>query len=204
MNLNKMLNLTGMVALVTGGGNGIGCGSARILAEAGADVVIGDVNLAAAEEVAEDIRGMGRKALALKCDVTKEADLMNFVVPYMKQAGYGSIVNITSMGSINRSPNMSAYASSKAALNHMTANLAMDFGPDVRINAVGPGAVETQALASVLTPEIEKKMLEHTPIKRLGEVEDIAGAVLFFAAPISSWITGQVLFVNGGGVQTLD
>ena len=79
MNLNKMLNLTGMVALVTGGGNGIGCGSARILAEAGADVVIGDVNLAAAEEVAEDIRGMGRKALALKCDVTKEADLMNFV-----------------------------------------------------------------------------------------------------------------------------
>ena len=230
MNLNKMLNLTGMVALVTRGGNGIGCGSARILAEAGADVVIGDVNLAAAEEIAEDIRGMGRKALALKCDVTKEADLMNFVeratveyfehifkvnvfsawrlcqlvVPYMKQAGYGSIVNITSMGSINRSPNMSAYASSKAALNHMTANLAMDFGPDVRINAVGPGAVETQALASVLTPEIEKKMLEHTPIKRLGEVEDIAGAVLFFAAPISSWITGQVLFVNGGGVQTLD
>ncbi|MFR7812816.1 MAG: SDR family oxidoreductase, partial [Butyricimonas faecihominis] len=130
--------------------------------------------------------------------------LCQLAVPYMKQAGYGSIVNITSMGSINRSPNMSAYASSKAALNHMTANLAMDFGPDVRINAVGPGAVETQALASVLTPEIEKKMLEHTPIKRLGEIEDIAGAVLFFAAPISSWITGQVLFVNGGGVQTLD
>lgn len=255
MDLNKMLNLTGMVALVTGGGNGIGCGSTRILAEAGADVVIGDVNLAAAEEVAEDIREMGRRALALKCDVTRDADLMNLVertivefgklnilvnnvgvggggrenpfrvtveyferifkvnvfsawrlcqlaVPYMKQAGYGSIVNITSMGSINRSPNMSAYASSKAALNHMTANLAMDFGPDVRINAVGPGAVETQALASVLTPEIEKKML--APIKRLGEIEDIAGAVLFFAAPISSWITGQVLFVNGGGVQTLD
>ena len=94
---------------------------------------------------------------------------------------------------------MSAYASSKAALNHMTANLAMDFGPDVRINAVGPGAVE-----SVLTPEIEEKMLAHTPIKRLGEIDDIAGAVLFFAAPISGWVTGQVLFVNGGGVQTLD
>lgn len=73
MDLNKMLNLTGMVALVTGGGNGIGCGSARILAEAGADVVIGDVNLAAAEEVAEDIREMGRRALALKCDVTRDA-----------------------------------------------------------------------------------------------------------------------------------
>ena len=47
-------------------------------------------------------------------------------------------------------------------------------------------------------------MLSHTPIKRLGEAEDIAGAVLYFAAPISNWVSGQTLFVNGGGVQTLD
>jgi 7-alpha-hydroxysteroid dehydrogenase len=99
---------------------------------------------------------------------------------------------------------MSAYAASKAAINHMTANLAFDFGPEVRINAVGSGAIKTAALASVLTPEIEKTMLSHTPIKRLGEVEDIAGAVLYFASPISEWVSGQVLFVNGGGVQTLD
>jgi 7-alpha-hydroxysteroid dehydrogenase len=69
---------------------------------------------------------------------------------------------------------------------------------------VGPGATKTKALASVLTPEIEKTMLAHTPIKRLGEVEDIAGAVLYFAAPVSEWVSGQVIFVNGGGVQTLD
>ncbi len=75
-----------------------------------------------------------------KVNVFSAWRLCQLVVPYMKQAGYGSIVNITSMGSINRSPNMSAYASSKAALNHMTANLAMDFGPDVRINAVGTGS----------------------------------------------------------------
>ena len=56
----------------------------------------------------------------------------------------------------------------------------------------------------MLTPEIEAKMLAHTPIKRLGEVSDIAGAVLYFAAPISTWVSGQVLMVNGGGVQTLD
>jgi len=123
----------------------------------------------------------------------------------MQKSGYGSIVNITSMGSINKSPNMSAYASSKAALNHMTANLAHDYGPHgIRLNAVGPGATRTAALASVLTPEIEEKMLAHTPIKRLGTVEDIAGAVLYFAAPVSEWVSGQVLFVNGGGVQTLD
>ena len=56
----------------------------------------------------------------------------------------------------------------------------------------------------VLTPEIEKKMLEHTPIQRLGEADDIAGAMLYFAAPLSEWVSGQTIFVNGGGVQTLD
>lgn len=100
---------------------------------------------------------------------------------------------------------MSAYAGSKAALNHMSANLAFDYGSDgIRVNCVGPGATKTAALASVMTPEIEAKMLAHTPIKRLGEVSDIAGAVLYFAAPVSEWVSGQVMFVNGGGVQTLD
>lgn len=131
--------------------------------------------------------------------------LSQLCAPEMKKSGYGSIINITSMGSINKSPNMSAYASSKAALNHMSANLAHDYGPfGIRVNCVGPGATKTAALASVLTPEIEAKMLAGTPIKRLGEVEDISGAVLYFAAPVSSWVSGQVLFVNGGGVQTLD
>ncbi len=131
--------------------------------------------------------------------------LCQLVAPHMKEAGYGSIINISSMASINKSIAMSAYASSKAAINHLTANLAFDFGPlGIRINAVGPGAVKTHALSTVLTPEIEEKMLAHTPIHRLGEVEDIAGAVLYFASPISQWVSGQTLFVNGGGVQTLD
>ena len=131
--------------------------------------------------------------------------LSQLCAPEMKKSGYGSIINITSMASINKSPNISAYASSKAALNHMTANLAHDYGPlGIRMNAVGPGATKTQALKKVLTQEIEAKMLAGTPIKRLGEVEDIAGAILYFAAPVSEWVSGQVLFVNGGGVQTLD
>lgn len=130
--------------------------------------------------------------------------LCQLCVPHMKQAGYGSIVITTSMSSINKSPNMSGYAASKASVNHMVANLAHDFGPEVRINAVGPGATRTAALASVLTPEIEEKMLSHTPIKRLGTAEDIAGAMLYFASPVSEWVSGQTLFVNGGGVQTLE
>ncbi|MBX7041745.1 MAG: glucose 1-dehydrogenase [Ignavibacteria bacterium] len=143
-------------------------------------------------------------AWVFKLNVFSAWRLSQLCVPHMKKDGYGSIINITSMSSINKSPNMSAYAASKAAMNHMTANLAMDFGPEVRVNAVGPGATKTAALASVLTPEIEAKMLEHTPIKRLGESSDIAGAVLYFAAPVSEWVSGQILFVNGGGIQTLD
>lgn len=140
-----------------------------------------------------------------KLNVFSAWRLIQLCAPEMQKGGYGSVINITSMSSINQSPNMSAYASSKAAMNHMTANLAHDFGQmGIRLNSVGPGATKTRALASVLTPEIEEKMLRGTPIKRLGEVEDIAGAVLYFASPISSWVSGQVLFVNGGGVQTLD
>ncbi|HUH74685.1 MAG TPA: glucose 1-dehydrogenase [Chitinophagales bacterium] len=130
--------------------------------------------------------------------------LCQLCVPHMKTSRYGSIVITTSMSSINQSPNMSGYAASKAAVNHMVANLAHDFGPEVRINAVGPGATRTAALESVLTPHIEKTMLAHTPIKRLGEADDIAGAMLYFASPISEWVSGQTLFVNGGGVQVLE
>jgi 7-alpha-hydroxysteroid dehydrogenase len=144
-------------------------------------------------------------ARVFKLNVFSSWRLSQLCTPEMVKTGYGSIVNITSMSSINKSPNISAYASAKAAINHMTANLAFDYGEqNIRINAVGPGATRTKALETVLTPEIEAKMLRGTPIKRLGRVEDIAGAVLYFASPISEWVSGQVLFVNGGGIQTLD
>lgn len=131
--------------------------------------------------------------------------LCKLAAPYMQKSGYGSIINISSMSSVNTDPDMSIYASSKAALNHLVSNLAFDYGPmGIRINNVAPGATRTHALTSVLTPEIETKMLAHTPLHRLGEVADIAGAVLYFASPVSAWVSGQTLMVNGGGTQTLD
>lgn len=140
-----------------------------------------------------------------KINVFAPLYLSKLVVPEMEKSGYGSIINITSMSSINKEANMCIYSSSKAALNHLTANLAYDFGKmGVRINNVGPGATNTAALGKILTSELKEKMLKHTPIKRLGEVNDIAQAVLFFASPASSWISGQILFINGGGNQTLD
>ena len=132
-------------------------------------------------------------------------ELCRLAAPHMRESGYGAIVNITSMSSIDREKAMAIYGSSKAALNHMTANLAYDYGPmGIRINNVGPGATRTAALSTVLTPELEKVMLRHTPLERLGETADIARAVLFLCSPASSWISGQTLMVNGGGSQTLD
>ena len=258
MNTTQLFNLKDKTAIVTGGGNGIGKASCKILAAHGANIVVADYNIESANAVAKDIKSDGHNAIAIECDVTKDDDLTNLVsktidlfgqihilvnnvggggggkespekievsqfrrvyemnvfsmwrlcqlvAPSMKEAGYGSIINMSSMASINKSPSMSAYASAKAAVNHMSANLAHDYGQyGIRVNAVGPGATVTDALKSVLTPEIEAKMLQHTPIKRLGQPEDIAGAVLYFASPISTWVSGQILFVNGGGVQTLD
>lgn len=91
--------------------------------------------------------------------------LSKLAAPLMQKAGYGSIVNITSMSSIDKEPNMNVY---KATLNAMAANLAYDLGPlGVRINNVGPGATRTAALNSILTQQIEEAMLKHTPIRRL-------------------------------------
>ena len=258
MDMDSLFDLTGKVAVVTGGGDGIGKGCCEILAAAGASVVVSDLSLEKAQDVAHSIEAAGGKAVAIGCNVLQKEDLDNLIAfavknygtinilvnnagmggggrenpydidlayveriyainvfapwqlcklaaPYMKDSGYGSIINITSMSSINNSPAMAIYGSSKAALNHLASNLAFDYGPmGIRINCVGPGATRTHALSTVLTPEIEERMLTHTPIKRLGEVSDIAGAVLYFASPVSAWVSGQVLMVNGGGVQTLD
>lgn len=258
MDINSLFDLTGKVAVVTGGGDGIGKGCCELLAAAGASVIVSDINADKAQSVADSINFAGGHATPVVCNVLEDADLVNLVdtavktygtvnilvnnaglggggrenpfkidmsyveriyrinvfaplrlcqlaVPEMEKSGYGSIVNITSMSSIDKEANMCVYSSSKAALNHLAANLAYDFGPyGVRVNNVGPGATRTAALESILTPELQEKMLRHTPINRLGEVSDIAQAVLFFASPASAWISGQVIFVNGGGDQTLD
>lgn len=131
--------------------------------------------------------------------------LTQLAVPHMEKAGHGVVLNISSMAGENKNVRMASYGSSKAAVNHLTRNVAFDLGPkSIRVNAIAPGAIKTAALASVLTPEVEKAMLKHTPLGRLGEASDIANAALFLCSPAASWISGQVLTVSGGGVQELD
>jgi len=124
--------------------------------------------------------------------------LIQKCVPLMREAGGGSVVNISSSAARYAQKHFSAYGAAKAALNQLTRNLAQDFAPHVRINAIEPGSILTDALRPYLTPERNASMLERTPLARLGEVQDIAAAALFLASPASGWITGKVLGVDGG------
>ncbi|WP_299822091.1 7-alpha-hydroxysteroid dehydrogenase [uncultured Jannaschia sp.] len=131
--------------------------------------------------------------------------LAQLAAPEMARAGGGVMLAVTSMAGENRNARMASYGASKAATNHLIRNIAFDLGPmGIRVNGVAPGATRTDALTSVLTPEIEARMLAQTPIHRLGDPQDMANAALFLCAPASGWISGQILTVSGGGVQELD
>lgn len=131
--------------------------------------------------------------------------LAQLAAPELENAGGGAILAITSMSAENKNKRMAAYASSKAATSHLVRNIAFDLGDKaIRVNGIAPGATRTAALESVLNPEIEARMLSHTPIRRLGEPQDMANAALFLCSPASAWISGQILTVSGGGVQELD
>lgn len=130
--------------------------------------------------------------------------LAQLAAPEMEKAGGGAILAITSMAGENANQRMASYGSSKAAANHLIRNIAFDLGPrGIRVNGIAPGATRTDALNAVLTGDIEKAMLGHTPINRLGEPQDMANAALFLCSNAASWVSGQILTVSGGGVQEL-
>jgi 7-alpha-hydroxysteroid dehydrogenase len=142
---------------------------------------------------------------AFELNVFSVFRLSQLAAPHMEKAGGGAILNISSMAAENKNVRMTSYGASKAAESHLTRNMAFDLGPKgIRVNGIAPGATRTQALSTVLTPEIEKAMLKHTPLKRLGEAQDMANAALFLCSPAASWVSGQILTVSGGGVQELD
>ena len=91
-----------------------------------------------------------------------------------------------------------AYGTAKAALSFMTRQLAAEFAPRVRVNALAVGAVETSALAPFLTDDLRAQMESLTPMRRNGAVEDIAAAALWLCSPAGGWVTGKVVEVDGG------
>jgi len=111
----------------------------------------------------------------------------------------GSVINLSSIGGLSVEPGIAWYNVTKAALVHLTRQLASELGPAVRVNALAPGLVRTD-FARALWEQGGDAVAKRLPLKRLGEPDDIAKAALFLASEASSWITGHVLVVDGGAL----
>jgi len=128
------------------------------------------------------------------------------VVPHMVRNGGGSIINIGSGWSLKGGPRAASYCAAKGGVVNLTRAMAIDHGKDnIRVNCVCPGDVDTPMLASEcaqLGEDVQAFMREaaNRPLGRVGTPDDIANAVLFLASPMSSWITGTALVVDGGGL----
>jgi 3-oxoacyl-[acyl-carrier protein] reductase len=242
-------DLSGKIALVTGGTRGIGHDICLAFADAGAQVALCARDGAKAAQVAAELGGGARgyacdvgvasqvEALAKavekdygRIDVvvnnagfTKdtllflmtEADWDSVVNTNLKGAflvtkyaargmikrRWGRVINITSVVGLNGNKGQSNYSASKAGIIGFTKSVAKELASrNVLVNAVAPGYVETE-LTQGISPEAKKYFLDNIPLGRLGQGPDIAAAVLFLASDLASYITGQVLVVDGGMVM---
>lgn len=244
--------LDGQVAVVTGGGGGLGSAGALALAEAGADVALIARNRAKLEDAARAVEATGRRAMIVEADVS-DADGMIAAATEIEAAfgridilfnnagitnpqsvldiapeefmrildvnvagafhairafarpmiarGYGRIINMGSILSGRGMANRGAYCASKAGLANLGAACAFEFGPSgVTVNTLGATVIVTDLNRELVRtqPDLYAKVVQRTPLGRLGEVEDLMGALLFLASPASGFVTGQTLFVDGG------
>lgn len=244
------MSLAGKVALVTGGGRGIGRAVALALADAGADVAVAvSRDVASAEAVAMEVRAKGRRALASQTDVadgkaaealftqvvselgqidilvnnagiTRDGLLMRMseedwdavldvnlkgtfnctkaALKRMVRQRSGRIVNVTSVMGVTGNAGQANYAASKAGVIGLTKSTAKEVGSrGITCNAVAPGWIRTQ-MTEKLPQEVADQVLKQIPLARLGEPEDVAGLVTFLCSDQASYITGQVIVVDGG------
>jgi 7-alpha-hydroxysteroid dehydrogenase len=250
-NARSWFDLTGKVALITGAGRGIGAAIALAFADAGADVTVASRTKTQLDEVAEQVKARGRRALVHPFDVSEldrlgelvdatvgefgrldilvnnaggsqsypfmdtriehlrdglafnvlaPFELSRLAVPHLLEHEGSSIINIGSMVSQYAPKASLVHGTTKAAIGHMTQLMATDLAPRIRVNAVLPGAIETEALKkwiATLSPEARATMRERTSMRRNGVPEDIAAAALYLAGSGASWVTGKLIEVDG-------
>jgi len=121
-------------------------------------------------------------------------------LPEMAERRDGAVIVISSIGGLRGSPHIGAYAISKAADMQLVRNLAVEWGEfNVRVNAIAPGLIKTDFARALWEDPVTREItLKQTPLRRLGEPEDIAGAALFLAAPAGRFTTGTTIVVDGG------
>lgn len=139
----------------------------------------------------------GRCNEAFDFNVTSPLMLVRYSLPHLKESR-GCVINICSAVGRVVQPNFAVYGAVKAGLIHLTKLMASELAPDIRVNAVAPGSVLTDSLRSLLDGPSLQKMASLTPMKRLGDVADIALAALYLASPAAKWVTGKILEVDGG------
>ncbi len=251
-----MDRLAGKVAIVTGGGGGIGGATARALAREGAAVLVVDINETAASGVVAAIEDSGGTAASFRADLSAEdqaiatvaeaearfgrldvvhnnaaltdsdflsADtavtklsvevwertmqvnlrsqmlMCKHAVPLMVGSGGGSIINMSSGASMKGDRTRTAYGVSKAGVNALTMYVATSHGKQgIRVNAILPGLVITDAVRAHLTDAIVSSLGKATLTPSVGQPEDIADVVVFLASDESRYITGQMIAVDGG------
>lgn len=135
---------------------------------------------------------------AFHFNVATAYQLTRLATPVLLERGGGSVVNIASTMGWQADRGYAAYGTAKGALAHLTRLLAADLAPKVRVNAIAPGAIVTDALGMVLNDDLEQLMVQGTPMRRLGEVDDIALGVVYLASSASSYMTGRMLQIDGG------
>jgi len=111
----------------------------------------------------------------------------------------GTVINITSVGGMTYGGLIGIYDNTKAALIHLTKHFAVELAPKVRVNGVAPGLVKTDFARALWEPD-EAATTRHIPLKRLGEPDDIARAALFLVSDAASWVTGEVMVIDGGAL----
>lgn len=134
----------------------------------------------------------------MNVNVTSSLYLAQLVAPIMKAKGKGVIINTSSIAGFGALHGFAAYVTSKHAMNGLTKSMAWELGPEIRVNAIAPGAIHTAMVDSIGGPAVLQGMIDGCPMKRVGQPEDIANVALFLATDDSSFIDGQIIKVDGG------
>lgn len=159
------------------------------------DILVNNAGISARESIYEYNPEEFDKIMTL--NVNAVFHCIRASVPFMKEQGGGSIINMSSMVSIYGQPAGCGYPASKFAVNGLTKSLARELGKDqIRVNAVAPGVTRTDMVAA-LPEEMVKRISSTIPLGRVGEPEEIANATLFLASELASYVTGTILSVDG-------